>query len=127
MYCTNLSSKAATVLFTALQKSTLKVLAVSNNNITDDASEAITKTLKENTSLIILRINDNPISGKVAQCMLESLQHNDVLRELSLPNYPQDIKKMIVALQNVVNEKRHSRYCSTELDVKFEDFVLYGF
>ena len=41
-----------------------------NNNVTDEACDAIIMAIKKNTSLVELHIYDNPISGECANSLL---------------------------------------------------------
>ncbi len=113
----NLSSSGAIKLFTALK---LRRLDIDNNNITDEACDAIIMAMKKNTSLVTLNMHNNPISGECAQLIVQALQHNNTLQELSLNNdYPNDVKMKIRSLEKEVNKKRESRRCLVTLKIKF--------
>ena len=67
MYSTKLSSSAAIKLFNALSEGKkLRVLKVHNNDINDEACDAIIMAMKMSTSLVELRMDGNPISGECA-------------------------------------------------------------
>ena len=73
MNYTKLSSHTAIHLFAALTNNRkLKVLYISNNNITDEACSALIAAMKKNTSLTKLRIYDNPISGECAHLIVQA-------------------------------------------------------
>ena len=119
MWNTNLSSRAATDLFTALKNNNkLKVLNINDNAITDNACDAITTALERNSCLVILAMYCNPLSSeaivKIAQC----LEVNNTLELLGLPE-SKDIQENIRSLQEVVNKKRQSRRCHVKLEIKF--------
>ena len=116
----NLSSKGAIKLFTALSDGkNLRVLVISNNNITDKACDAIIMAMK-NTSLAYLHIFHNRISGECAQLIVEALQYNNTLRGLGLNyDYPNDIKKKITSLAEEVNKKRETHGCQVKLKISF--------
>ena len=116
MYSTKLSSIAAVKLFTALNEGKkLRVLRVHNNDITDEACDAIIVAMKMNTSLVELRMDGNPISGECAQLIVEALQYNNTLRRLCLPCYPQDIKERI----KLSSKKRESHEFQVKLELYF--------
>ena len=120
MYSTKLSSSAAIKLFTALSEGKkLKVLRVSNNDITDEACDAIVMAMKKNTCLVELDMRDNPISRECAQLIVQALQHNDTLQQLQLPSYSYDVKERIGLLAEEVKKKRESHNCQVKLEIKF--------
>ena len=87
-----LSSIAAIKLFTALSEGKkLRILLIINNDITDEACDAIIMAMKKNTSLVGLKMYGNPINGECAQLIVQSLQYNDTLQELWLPYYSGDV------------------------------------
>ena len=115
---TTLSSNAAIKLFAALSDSKkLWILDITNNNITDEAYDAITMAMKKNTSLVELYMQGNPISGECAQLIVEALQHNNTLQLLLLPYYIDEAKKSIRSLAKKVNRKRKSRNCLAKLEI----------
>ena len=115
---TSLSSYSAIVLFTALVKrNQLQQLYINKNLITDEACDFIATTMKNNSSLVKLRMHDNKISGEAAQRLLQSLQLSNILQELWLPSYTEDVKERIKSLQQEVNKNRESRGCQTKLNI----------
>ena len=73
MMGTQLSSTAATDLFTSLRNNhKLKQLYIDGNDITDDACDAITEALKSNSCLVTLSMYSNPLSSEaivnIVQC-----------------------------------------------------------
>ena len=116
MYMTNLSSSAAVKLFSALSEAKkLKLLGISNNQITDEACDAIIMAMKKNTSLVTLYLNKNLISGESALRIVQTLQHNNTLHELSLnSDYPDHVMKKIISLQEV-NRNREAQGCRIKL------------
>ena len=107
-----LSSTGAIALFEALKHNNkLKILCLDWNNITDDASDAIITTLKENKCLSKLQIGDNPLSGKAIINIVQCLEVNDTLQNLFFSKYPQDIQDKISSLQNKFNKKRQNQLC----------------
>ena len=111
---TQLSSRAATDLFTAVKDNNiLKELYIDNNAITDDACDAITTALESNSCLVILSMYNNPLS---TEAILQCLKVNDTLQLLRLPECPEE---NIRSLQEVVNKNRASRGCQVKLEIKF--------
>ena len=120
MYNTQLSSTAATHLFTALKDNNkLKELNIDDNAITDDACDAITTALERNSCLVKLSMCDNPLSSEAIINIVRCLEVNNTLQLLGLPECPQDIQENIRSLQKAVNEKRVSRGCQVKLEIKF--------
>ena len=123
MWYTQLSSTAATHLFTALKDNNkLKELEIDNNAITDDACDAITTALERNSCLVKLGMCDNPLSSEAIINIIQCLEVNDTLQLLGLPKCPQDIHENIRSLQKAVNDKRESRGCQMKLEIKFRVF-----
>ena len=119
MYSIKLSSNAAIKLFAALSDNKkLRILGISNDNITDEAYYAIIMAMKKNTSLVELCMKDNQISGECALLIAEALQHNNTLQLLRLPYYSDDVER-IRLLAEEVNKKRESRNCHVKLDIQF--------
>ena len=116
-----LSSSAAIKLFTALSEGKkLRVLRISNNDITDEACDAIIMAIKKNASLVRLYMSSNPISGECAQLIVQALQHNNTLQWLHLKkNYPDDVKEKIRSLQKEVHKKRQTHGCQVKLVINF--------
>ena len=118
-----LSSRAAITLFNIIKKNNkLKKLDIDNSNITnitDDVSSAITTALKKNSCLIKLYMNDNSLTDEAILNIVNELKDNDTLELLGVPIYPQDIKKKISFLQEVINEKRESRGCQVKLVINY--------
>ena len=121
MWRTQLSSRAATDLFTAVKDNNkLKVLYIDYNAITDDACDAITTALKSNSCLVTLSMYDNPLSSEAILNILQCLKVNDTLQLLGLPYCPEDIQENIRSLQEVVNKNRESRGCQVKLKIVFD-------
>ena len=80
MYNTQLSSRAAIALFTAVKDNNkLKKLYIDNNAITDDACDAITTALKSNNCLVELYIHRNPLTGESIVTIVNALKVNNTL------------------------------------------------
>ena len=123
MYYTQLSSTAATHLFTALKDNNkLEVLYINRNAITDDACDAITTALERNSCLVILWMYQNPLSSEAIINIVRCLEVNNTLQLLGLSQRPQDIQQNIRSLQEVVSKKRESRGCQVKLKIEFEMF-----
>ena len=121
MYYTQLSSTAATHLFTALKDNNkLKKLDIDDNAITDDACDAITTALERNNCLVTLSMYRNPLSSEAIINIVRCLEVNNTLQLLGLPECPQDIQQNIRSLQEVVSKKRESRGCQVKLEIEFE-------
>ena len=120
MYNTQLSSTAAITLFNTLKDNNkLKVLYINYNDVTDDASDAITTALERNSCLVRLYMWGNPLTGEAIVNIVNSLKGNDTLAVLQLPKCPEDIQKRITSLQEVINEKRESRGCQIKLSIDY--------
>ena len=120
MYDTQLSSRGATGLFTAVKDNNkLKVLHINDNAITDDACDAITTALKSNSCLVELSMYGNPLSSEAILNIVQCLMVNDTLHLIWLPRCPQDIQENIRSLQEVVNKNRASQGCQVKLEIKF--------
>ena len=121
---TQLSSTAATDLFTSLRNNhKLKELYIHDNDITDDACDAITAALMSNSCLDTLSMSYNPLSSEAIVTIVQCLEVNDTLQLIGLPDCPQATKENILSLKEVVNNKRASRGCQVKLEVKFS-YVL---
>ena len=117
---THLSSRAAITLFNALKDNNiLKELHIPYNDVTDDASDAITTTLERNSCLVTLSMYGNPLTGEAIVSIVNSLEGNNTLELLWLHMCPEDIKKRISSLQEVINEKRESRGCQVKLMIDY--------
>ena len=115
MKATQLSSRGAIHLFTALKNNnTLKKLRIDDNDITDDACDAITTALERNSCLVTFSIYNNPMSS---EAILPFLEVNNTLQLLGLPDCPQE---NITSLQEAVNKKRESQGCQVKLEIKFD-------
>jgi len=123
MYLTKLSSNAAIKLFTALGKSKLKGLSVSNNWITDTACSVIAEAMS-NTSLVSLRMWDNPISAEAILPIVQALEGNNTLELLRLPSYSKDIETTINSLVKAINSKREKQACCVKLKVEFRSSLM---
>ena len=120
MVGTQLSSTAATDLFTSLRNNhKLKKLNIAINHITDDACDAITAALMNNSCLDTLTMYLNPLSSEAIVNIVQCLEANDTLQLIGLPNCPQATQENILSLKEAVNNKRASRGCEVELEVKF--------
>ena len=89
------------------------------NDITDDACDAITAGLEKNNCLVQLYMWSNPLTGKAIVNIVNSLKVNNTLAMLGLPKCPEDIKKTISSLQQVINKNRESRGCQ---EIEVEDW-----
>ena len=100
MMDTQLSSRAAIALFTAVKDNNkLKELYIVNNAITDDACDAITTALKSNSCLVRLDMYRNPLTGEAIVTIVNALKVNNTLSLLWLPQCPEGIEKTISSLQ----------------------------
>ena len=126
MYNTNMSSKAAIVLFTALKvNDKLKGLYIDYNDITDDACDAITSALERNNCLVGLDMYANPLSGKAIINIVQCLEANNTLRLLGLPySLQMEVQKNIKSLQQVINKRRKRQECQMNLEIKFGNVRL---
>ena len=120
MWDTQLSSRGAFHLFTALKdNSTLKVLNINFNDITDGACDAITTGLERNSCLVELCMYGNPLSSDAIINIVRCLEVNNTLQLLRLPGCPQNVQENTRSLQEVVNKKRESRGCRVKLEIEF--------
>ena len=120
MVNTQLSSRAATDLFTAVKDNNkLKKLYIDINAITDDACDAITTALESNSCLVKLNMYGNPLSSEAILNIVQCLKVNDTLQLIGLPKCNEDIQENIRSLQEVVNKNRASRGCQVKLEIKF--------
>ena len=118
MINTHLSSKAAFILFNTLKdNSTLKILSIVDNDITDDASDAITTALERNSCLVRLNMSSNLLTGKAIVNIVNSLKGNNTLEMLWLPQCLENVENRISSLQEVINEKRESQGYQVKLRV----------
>ena len=123
MVVTSLSSSSAIALFTALAKGNkLQQLFLGENNITDEACDAIASTLSNNTSLVKLEVRGNKISGEGAQHLAQSISQNDTLEVLGLDYYSYEVEKKIKSLQEKAIKSREIRRCQTKLNIFYHDF-----
>ena len=120
---TKLSSRAAIALFTALKDNNkLKKLNINNNAITDDACVAITTALERNSCLVTLWMYHNPLTGEAIVNIVNGLKVNNTFELLWLPSCPEDIKKTISSLREVINKNRESRGCQVKLWITIGSF-----
>ena len=120
MFSTQLSSRAAIALFTAVKDNNkLKELYINDNAITDDACDAITTPLKSNNCLVTLYMYHNPLTGEAIVNIVNALKVNNILSLLGLPQCPEGIKKTISSLQKIINKNRESRGCQVKLMIKY--------
>ena len=125
MDCTQLSSRAATDLFTAVKDNNkLKKLYIDYNAITDDACDAITTALNSNNCLVKLSMYRNPLSSEAIVNIIQCLKVNDTLQLLGLPKCPEDIQENIRSIQEILNKKRASRGCQVKLEIKFSCLLV---
>ena len=89
------------------------------NAITDDACDAITAGLKKNNCLVKLYMGNNPLTGEAIVNIVNSLKVNNTLVALGLPECPEDTKKTISSLQQVINKKRKSQGCQVKLEIYY--------
>ena len=117
---TKLSCRAAIALFNELKDNNkLKTLDISLNDITDDVGDAMTTALERNSCLVTLYMDDNPLTGEAIVNIVNGLKVNNTLAVLVLPQCPEDIKKRISSLQEVINKKRESRGCQVKLMIGY--------
>ena len=117
MWDTQLSSRAATDLFTAVKDNNkLKELDIDHNDITDDTCDAITTALESNSCLVTLYMYDNPLSNEAIVKIIQCLKDNNTLQLIRLPECPRGIQENIRSLQKVVNKKRESRECQVKIN-----------
>ena len=120
MYSVKLSSSAAIKLFTALaDNKQLRNLLICNNNITDEAGDAIVMAMKRNTALVDLRMWNNPISGNCAQLIVQAVKHNNTLQQLYLPRFPKEDEITLIALAKEIIKERVNHECQTKLIIDF--------
>ena len=120
MNYTKLSCRAAIALFNELKDNNkLKVLYISYNDITDDVGDAMTTALERNSCLVRLYMYRNPLTGEAIVNIVNGLKVNNTLAVLWFPQCPEDIKKRISSLQEVINEKRESRGCQVKLMIYY--------
>ena len=120
MWDTQLSSRAAIALFTAVKDNNkLKRLDIASNTITDNACEGITTALERNSCLVRLRMYHNPLTGEGIVNIVNALGINDTLELLWLPQCPEIFKKTISSLQEVINKNRESRGCQVKLRIDY--------
>ena len=56
--------------------------------------------IKENNSLVKLWMSGIKIHAESALCLVQALHFNDTLTELTIPNYPDDVRKNIKSMQH---------------------------
>ena len=116
MYTTKLSTKGAIALFTALKDNKkLKKLNIADNDITDDACDAITAAFESNTCLVELYMDHKPLTSEAIVKIVNSLKVNNALTLLWLSQFPEDIKRTITLLQEDINKNRENRGCQSEI------------
>ena len=118
MFKTKLSTRGAIALFIALKDNNkLMWLHIADNDITDDACDAITAALEKNNCLVELYMYHNPLTSEAIVNIVNSLKVNNTLAKLWLPKCPEDIKKKISLLQEVINKNRESQGCQVKLEI----------
>ena len=116
MDSTKLSTRAAIALFTSLKDNNrLKVLSIASNEVTDDVCDAMTTALERNSCLALLHMERNPLTNEAIVNIVNSLKVNNTLHQLGLPTLPEDIKKTISSLQEVINKNRERQGCQVKL------------
>ena len=119
---TNLSSKVARELFTAMKENNkLTYLSIGDNAITDDACDVITTALQRNSCLVELRLYNNPLSGKAIINIVQCLKANNTLEILWLPHCLKGIQENITSLQEVVNKNRERQGCQDKLEIIYHN------
>ena len=118
---TQLSSSTTIKLFTSLSKAKkLRKLWIDDNNITDEACDAIIMAMKKNNSLVELSMYNNPVGAEKAQMIVQALQHNNTLILLYLSDdYPDDVKGKIRSIQEIIRENRNTCGCQINLQIVF--------
>ena len=117
---TKLSCRAAIALFNELKDNNkLKELYISHNDITDDVGNAMATALERNSCLDTLYMDHNPLTGEAIVNIINGLMVNNALAVLGLPQCPEDIKKRISSLREVINKKRESRGCQLKLMIDY--------
>ena len=120
MYNTQLSSRAAIALFTAVKENNkLKKLDIANNAITDDTCDTITTALKRDNCLVELYMNNNPLSAEAIVNIMNALKVNNTLTLLGISQCPEGIKKTNSSLQEAINKNRESRGCQVKLRIEY--------
>ena len=123
MYDTQLSSRAAIALFTAVKDNNkLKELDIASNAITDDGCDAMTTALKSNNCLVTLYMHRNPLTDEAIVNIVNVLKVNNTLKLLRLPQCPEGTKKTINSLQKVINKNRKRRGCQVKLSIDYSWF-----
>ena len=122
MHNTQLSSRSAIALFTAVKDNNkLKNLIINNNAITNDACDTITTALKSNNCLVTLSMYGNPLTGQAIVTIVNALKANNTLALLGLPQCPEGIEKTIIScLQEVINKNRESQGCQVKLEIFYK-------
>ena len=83
IYSANLSSSAAIKLFTLLSEGNkLSTLQISNNNITDEAYNAVIILIEKNTSLVSLAMHRNPISRECKGHIIDAFKYYNTMSQL---------------------------------------------
>ena len=120
MWSTQLSSRAAIALFTAVKDNNkLKKLNIENNAITDDACDAMKTALRSNNCLVTLYMHYNPLTDEAIVNIVNALKVNNTLELLRLPQCPEGTKNTISSLQEVINKNRESRGCQVKLSIDY--------
>ena len=120
MFNTELSCRAAIAMFTAVKDNNkLKELNIEDNDINDDACDAITTALERNSCLVTLDMYNNPLTCEAIVNIVNALMVNNTLELLWLPECPEDIKKTISSLQEVINKNKQSRGCQVKLMINY--------
>ena len=122
MNFTELSSKAAIILFTALKvNDKLEELYIDYNQITDDACGAITAALERNNCLVKLNLYANPLSANAIINIVQCLEVNNALEFLGLPKCQEEVQQNIRFLQQVINKRKERQGCQMNLKIEFSD------
>jgi len=101
-----------------MDNKSLKVLDLSDTNITDDTCGLIIKALKLNTILKELDLCDNQITKRASMLIVGAVKDNSSLELLILPMYCDEVNKAIILLEEAVNKRRTSKKCNVKLKVR---------
>ena len=121
MWNTDLSCTAATDLFTSLKSNyKLQRLYIDwNDAVNDDACDAITTVLQENSHLVRLSMHGCTLSSEAIVKIVQCLEVNDTLQAIGFPECTQATKEKVKSLQEAINNQRISKECLVNLEVKF--------
>ena len=113
-----LSSQGAVSLFEALKdNSKLKVLNITDNEITDYACDAISIALKKNCCLTRLYMYNNPLTGEAIVNIVNDMHANNTLAVLGLLKCPKGFDNKIFYLQKIINGNRENQGYQVNLTI----------